>query len=229
MDVLSLKLEPREITGKKVKRLREQGIVPVHVYGRSLEPLALQVESQLLRRILLQVGTNVPLSVEIDGQKGEDICFVREVQRHPVTEDVLHVDFMRVDVEQTIEAEVPIVLIGTAPGVRELNGTLLQPLQSILVVSLPMNVPASIELDVSTLDDFEKAIYVRDVSVAANVTVVTDSDEMIARVVPPRVEVEEVAVEEEVEGLEGEEGAEGAEGAAGEERAPAGREGETSR
>ena len=229
MDVLSLKLEPREITGKKVKRLREQGIVPVHVYGRSLEPLALQVESQLLRRILLQVGTNVPLSVEIDGQKGEDICFVREVQRHPVTEDVLHVDFMRVDVEQTIEAEVPIVLIGTAPGVRELNGTLLQPLQSILVVSLPMNVPASIELDVSTLDDFEKAIYVRDVSVAANVTVVTDSDEMIARVVPPRVEVEEVAVEEEVEGLEGEEGAEGAEDAAGEERAPAGREGETSR
>ena len=224
MDVLSLKLEPREITGKKVKRLREQGIVPVHVYGRSLEPLALQVESQLLRRILLQVGTNVPLSVEIDGQKGEDICFVREVQRHPVTEDVLHVDFMRVDVEQTIEAEVPIVLIGTAPGVRELNGTLLQPLQSILVVSLPMNVPASIELDVSTLDDFEKAIYVRDVSVAANVTVVTDSDEMIARVVPPRVEVEE-----EVEGLEGEEGAEGAEDAAGEERAPAGREGETSR
>ena len=229
MDVLSLKLEPREITGKKVKMLREQGIVPVHVYGRSLEPLALQVESQLLRRILLQVGTNVPLSVEIDGQKGEDICFVREVQRHPVTEDVLHVDFMRVDVEQTIEAEVPIVLIGTAPGVREMNGTLLQPMQSILVVSLPMNVPASIELDVSTLDDFEKAIYVRDVSVAANVTVVTDSDEMIARVVPPRVEVEEVAVEEEVEGLEGEEGAEGAEEAAGGESAPAGREGETSR
>jgi large subunit ribosomal protein L25 len=223
MDVLSLKLEPREITGKKVKELRQQGIVPVHVYGMKLEPLALQVESQLLGRILAEVGTNVPLTVEIDGKKGEDICFVREVQRHPVTEDVLHVDFMRVDVERTIEAEVPIVLVGTAPGVRELDGTLLQPLQSILVESLPMNVPPSIELDVSALDDFEKAIYVRDVSVSTNVTVLTDSDEMIARVVPPRVEVEEVGeVEEEVEGLEGEEGAEGTEGVAAGEGGPAG-------
>ena len=214
MDVKSLKLEPREITGKKVKRLREQGIVPVHVYGRKLAPLALQVSSQVLQRILPRVGTNVPLSVEIDGQKGEDICFVRDVQRHPVTEDLLHVDFLRVDVEQTIQAEVPIVLVGTAPAVRELSGTLFQALQSFLVESLPMNVPPSIEMDVSELDEFEKAIYVRDISVDPGVTIVTDSEEMVARVMPPRIEVEEVeeVEEEELEGVEGEEAAEEGEG-----------------
>lgn len=214
MDVLNLKLAPREIVGKRVKKLRQKGIIPVHVYGANLETLALQAESQLLRSILLQVGTNIPLSVEIDGNEGGDICFVREVQRHPVTEELLHVDFLRVDVSQSIEAEVPVVLVGTAPGVREMNGTLLQPLQSILVSSLPMDIPASVELDVSLLDDFEKAIYVRDVSLTANVTVLTPHDEMVARVVPPRVEeVEEVVGgEEEIEGLEGEEGGEVGEG-----------------
>ena len=200
MDVVSLKLSPRTVTGKKVKVLRRKGIVPVHIYGRGGDPLALQADATVLRRILPRVGANIPLSVEIDDQKGQNICFVREVQRHPVTEDVLHVDFLRVDVSQTIRAEVPIILLGNAPAVRELSGTLLQPLQSILVEALPMNIPASIEIDVSGLDDFEKGIYVRDVSVAANVSVVTDPDELIARVSPPRVEVvEEAEVEAELE------------------------------
>ena len=207
MDVVSLKLSPRTVTGKKVKTLRRKGIIPVHVYGTGADPLALQADALVLRRILPRVGANIPLSVEIEEQKGESICFVREVQRHPVTEDVLHVDFMRVDVSQTIRAEVPITLLGNAPAVRQLSGTLLQPLQSILVEALPMNIPASIEVDVSGLDDFEKGIYVRDVSVATNVTVVTDPDELIARVSPPRVEVvEEEEVEEAAEEAEEAEG-----------------------
>ena len=221
MDVLSLNLEPRAVTGKKVKELRRQGMIPVHLYGRKLPPLALQVEAQVLLRVLPRVGTNIPLSVKTAGDGGENICFVREVQRHPVTEDVLHVDFLRVDVAQTIRADVPVVLAGTAPAVRQLGGTVLQPLQNILVEALPMDVPVSFEVDLSDLDDFEKAIYVRDISVEANVTVVTDPDEMIARVGPPRIEVEEV---EEEEG-EVEEGAEDAEAPTGEK--PAQSEGET--
>lgn len=206
MDVLSLKLSPRTITGKKVKSLRRQGMVPVHVYGTTLPPLALQAEAQVLRKVLPRVGTNVPLSVETDGEQGESLCFVREVQRHPVTEDVLHVDFMRVDVSRTIRSEVPVFLSGTAPAVRDMGGTVLQPLQTILVESLPMNVPASFHLDISELDDFEKGVYVRNVSVDPNVTVITDLDELLARVASPRIEVEEVTVEE--EGIEGEEGVE---------------------
>ena len=217
MDVLSLNLEPRAVTGKKVKELRRQGMIPVHLYGRKLPPLALQVEAQVLLRVLPRVATNIPLSVKTAGDGGENICFVREVQRHPVTEDVLHVDFLRVDVAQTIRADVPVVLAGTAPAVRQLGGTVLQPLQNILVEALPLDVPVSFEVDLSDLDDFEKAIYVRDISVEANVTVVTDPDEMIARVGPPRIEVEEVEEEGEVE--------EGAEAPTGEK--PAQAEGET--
>lgn len=202
MDVLSLKLSPRTVKGKNVKKLRRQGIVPVHVYGTDIAASALQVEAQVLRRILPRVGTNIPLSVEIEGSSGDNICFVREVQRHPVTEDVLHVDFMRVDVSRTVRAEVPIVLAGTAPAVRLLGGILLQPLQTILVESLPMDVPPSIQVDMSVLDDFEKAIHVSDVSVDRSVTILTDTEDLIARVSPPRIEVVEAEVAEEVEGVE---------------------------
>ena len=197
MDSQSIKLSPRTVTGKKVKALRRQGIIPVHFYGADVASSAFQVEAQVLRQVLPRVGTNVPLSVETDQLKGDNICFVREVQRHPVTEEILHVDFLRVDVSQAIRAEVPIAVEGTAPAVRNLGGTLLRPLQTILIESLPMNVPSSLSIDVSDLDDFEKAVYVRDVSVDPNVTVVTDQEELLARVSPPRIEIVEEAKEPE--------------------------------
>lgn len=211
MDVQTIKLAPRTVIGKKVKRLRKDGILPVHVYGTSESPVSLQGDLLMFRRLIPQVGTNIPVSLEVEGQEGEDLCFVREVQRHPVTEDLLHVDFIRVDVSQTTQAEVPIMLIGDAPATRQ-GGTLLQPMQTILVEALPMNMPASLDVDVTGMDDFEKAIYVRDVTVGANVTVISDMDEMVARVIPPRVEVEEVPEAEELEGVE--EGVEGEEGTA---------------
>ena len=208
MDVVTLKLSARSVTGKKVKRLRRDGTVPVHVYGRGIESNVFQAEAQVLRRVLPQVGTNIPLSLELDGETGENICFVREVQRHPVTEDVLHVDFLRVDVSRVIQAEVPITLTGAAPAVRELGGTLLQPLLSLLIEALPMNVPASLDVDVSDLDDFDKGVYVRDIALASTVTLITAPEDLIARVSPPRIEVEEETVAEEAE-FDLEEGAEG--------------------
>ena len=206
MDVQNLSLSPRTVTGKKVKRLRERGILPVHMYGSGIESQALQAEASDLRRILPRVGANIPVSIAVDGSDAENICFVREVQRHPVTEVLLHVDFIRVDVTQTISAEVPINLIGSAPATQQ-GGTLLQPLTSLLVEALPMNIPASVEADVSGLDDFEKSIVVSDIAVADDVTVLTDSDEFVARVTPPRVETDTFDLEDE-EGIEGEEGEE---------------------
>ena len=204
MDVVTLKLSPRSVTGKKVKELRKSGQVPVHLYGRGIESQALQAEAHVLRRVLPQVGTNIPLSLELDAE-GENICFVREIQRHPVTEEVLHVDFLRVDVSRAIQAEVPISLSGSSPAVRELGGTLLQPLLSLLVEALPMDVPASLQVDVSQLDDFEKGIFVRDIKLGPDVTLISDPDEMVARVSPPRLEVEDEPSAEDELDLEAEE------------------------
>ena len=211
MEEQILSLSQRTVTGKKVKQLRRQGILPVHMYGRGIDSMSLQGVAGDLRRLLPRIGTNIPVSVRVEGNEGENVCFVRDVQRHPVTEDLLHIDFIRVDVTQTISAEVPIALIGSAPATQQ-GGTLLQPLTSLLVEALPMNIPATVEADVSGLDDFEKSIVVRDIPIADNVTVLTDRDEFVARVIPPRVETEtfdvsdeeldEEATEEEAEEVE---------------------------
>ncbi|MAF52580.1 MAG: 50S ribosomal protein L25 [Chloroflexi bacterium] len=206
MDVHSVKLDSRTVVGKKVRALRREGLVPVHVYGSGIDPTLLQVEDRMLNRLLQSVGSNIPVSVEAEGLETENICFVREVQRHPVTEAILHVDFLRVDVSQTVSAEVPVLLDGPAPGVTQLGGVLLQNLLSLLVEALPMEMPAAFHVDITGLDDFEKTIQVSEVPVADNVTILSDPDEMVVRVTAPRVE-EVVEVEEE-EGLEGEEGEE---------------------
>ena len=210
MEEQTLSLSQRTVTGKKVKQLRRQGILPVHIYGKGIDSLSLQGVTGELRRLLLQIGTNIPVSIQVEGSEGENICFVRDVQRHPVTEDLLHIDFIRVDVTQTISAEVPITLMGTAPATQR-GGTLLQPLTSLLVEALPRDIPVSVEADVSGLDDFEKSIVVRDIPIADNVTVLTDRDEFVARVIPPRVETDVFDVSDEEldeEATEEEEGAE---------------------
>ena len=207
MDVQPLSLSQRSVTGKKVKQLRKQGVLPVHMYGSGIESQTLQAEAGDIRRVLPRVGTNIPVSLQVEGSDEENICFVREVQRHPVTEDILHVDFIRVDITQTISAEVPITLIGSAPATQQ-GGTLLQPLTSLLVEALPMDIPASVEADVSDLDDFEKSIVVSDILVSDNVRVLTDSDEFVARVSPPRVEAEIFGISEEEEAEEAAEDAE---------------------
>ena len=208
METVKIKLDPRTVTGKKVRRLRRQGYVPVHLYGAGGGSTVHQVEAQVLGKVLPQVGTNVPLMVEIEGGK-EDVCFVRDVQRHPVSEDLLHVDFLRVDVSQTIQSEVPVVITGVAPAVVDIGGTLLQPLQSVVVESLPLDVPGSFLVDIGGLDDFEKAVYVRDIAVPARVTILTDPDDMLARIGAPRIEAEDVVLEEDEELEEGEEPEEG--------------------
>ena len=210
MEEQTLSLSQRTVTGKKVKQLRRQGILPVHIYGKGIDSLSLQGVTGELRRLLLQIGTNIPVSIQVEGSEGENICFVRDVQRHPVTEDLLHIDFIRVDVTQTISAEVPITLMGTAPATQR-GGTLLQPLTSLLVEALPRDIPVSVEADVSGLDDFEKSIVVRDIPIADNVTVLTDRDEFVARVIPPRVETDVFDVSDEdmdEEATDVEEGAE---------------------
>ena len=219
MDVATVKLDPRTVTGKKVRQLRRQGVIPVHLYGADIQPSNLQVDGRTLNRLLPQVGTNIPVSVELQEQEMENICFVREVQRHPVTEEVIHVDFLRVDVTKTVSAEVPLTLVGTSPAVSQMAGTLLQNIQTLSIEALPMDMPAEIPVDISVLIDFDTTLLVEDVEVPGNVTVLNDPEDAIVRVAPPRLEVETFEGEEDEEGVatEGEEAEGESEEAAGDE------------
>ncbi len=215
METLSITLSPREVTGKKVSRLRQEGVVPVHYYGPGVDSAALQVDFMALRSVLISAGRNVPITVKVVGEDGENICFVREIQVHPVTEELLHVDFYRVDVTQTVRAEVPIILEGEPPAVRNLGGILLQPFDTLEVEALPLDMPESLRVDVTILEDFSSSIRIGDVEVAEGVNILRDPVEMIARVVAPRIEEEEVPETDDLGLAEGEEAPEGEEGAAG--------------
>jgi large subunit ribosomal protein L25 len=211
-EVASLTLSPREITGKKVAVLRREGLIPVHLYGGNGDSLALQTTYVELRQLLPRVGRNVPVTIRVEGSDSEDICFVREVQRHPVTDALVHVDFLRTDVSRKVIAEVPVVLDGVPPAVSLHAGTLIQNMLTLSIEALPLDMPASLNVDVTFLEDFDTTIHVSDIVVAEGLTVMSAGDSLVARVAPPRVEVEEVtAAEEGEEGAEGD-GAEGAEG-----------------
>ena len=223
---ITLTAAPRSITGKRVRALRAVGTVPIHMYGLKKDSLALQAELTNLRTALRAAGFTTPVTVKVaDGE--ETVTLVREIQRHAVSGDIQHVDFMRVDVQQEIEAPVPIVLIGQeeAPGTAGGAGVVTQGEYEITVRALPFDVPSEIVVDCSILETLDQFITSGDLKLPPGVELAGADDIHIAWIQPPRVTAEEDEVTDEL--LEGEE-VEAAEGEEGE-AAPAeeGGEGET--
>jgi large subunit ribosomal protein L25 len=225
---VELNVSPRPVLGKKVKRLRREGIIPANVYGRALESVAIQVPKDDLVRVVRTAGRNEIIYLRLDGEEPRP-TFVRQIQRNPVTDAILHVDFYQISLAEKVRMEVPVVLVGTAPAEQTHGGTLLHSLDSITVEGLPTDIPSAIEVDVSGLEEIDAAIHVEELSVPGEVTVLSDPDVVVAKIAPPHVEKEvEEEVEEEEEAAEGEEGAEeeGApEEAAEEDAAEGGKEG----
>ncbi len=197
---VQLTVDPRTVTGKKVKALRRQGIVPAHLYGRGTESLALQAQTQTITSLLRTAGRNAIIDLQINGEGEPRPVVLRGVQRNPVTDELLHIDFFQISLTEKLRAEVPLVLTGDAPAVNVYSGVLLQSLDHIAVEALPRDVPEQIEVDVSGLDALDAALFVRDLNIPANVEVLVDADQMVAKVEPPRIaaeiEAEEAAAAE---------------------------------
>jgi large subunit ribosomal protein L25 len=202
MPDLVLTVEYRDVNGKKVSTLRNEGITPVHMYGPGIDPRSLQCDTALVDKIVSEAGGNIPVTINLAGEDDE-VCFIREVQYHPVKDVIIHVDFMKVDVTKEVEAQVPVIIQGTSPAVRNLGGTLLQPLQAVTVRALPMEIPAQLTLKAEVLVDYDTNLYVRDLVDMDSVAIINDESELIASVVPPRIEREDTVV-----GIEGEDGSE---------------------
>ena len=198
MPNLVLTVEYRDVTGKKVSTLRNEGITPLHMYGPSIDPRNIQCDSVSVDRIVSEAGTNIPVTINLDGENDE-VCFVREVQYHPVKDLIIHVDFMKVDINKDVEAQVPVTIEGTSPAVRNLGGTLLQPLPTVTVRALPMEIPARLTLQADVLVDYDTNLYVRDLVVGDSVVIINNESELIASVVPPRIEREDVIADGELE------------------------------
>ncbi len=214
MDTISIQTKPRAITGKKVKALRRSGETPLHLYGPGGPPISLQADSVEVRNVIVTAGRTSPVNVEIDGESDPEFTFIRDVAVHPVTGEIQHVDFFRVDADTEIEVPVDVVLIGDAPAIVGGQAVVTQVLRSVLVLASPMGVPQILEADISGLEEIGDVLRVRDLDLPEGVSPAGHPEDVIARAQKMReAEVFEIVGAEAVEGEEGEE-VEGEEGEA---------------
>jgi large subunit ribosomal protein L25 len=211
---LELAVDARSVLGKQTKRLRRAGNVPGVVYGKGTPSIPVQVDAKHFETLYHAAGRTTIFQLEIPGT-GTRSAIIKSVQRHPLSGRAIHVDFFLPDLTTELQIDVPLVFVGEAPAIEATGGSLFTSLSHIKVTALPADLPHEITVDVTSLVDLEAAIHVRDLGVESDaVHVLNDPDDMVARVMPPRV-IEEPVVEEAEEGEEGEEG-EAAAGEAGE-------------
>ena len=207
MEKLKLKANKREVLGKKTRFLRRQGITPTHLFGDGFDSLALQCDTPTLQKTIARAGMTRIIALDVEGDKKPHSVFIREIQKEPRSGALLHVDFYQVKMTEKIKFDVPIVLTGEAPAMKEKGRTVSHSLTSLSVECLPDDLPPQIEVDISILEEVEQAIFVRDIVLGPEVTVLDEPDQMVVKVSEVKEEVEEV-VEEVVEEEEVEEGEE---------------------
>ena len=194
---ISLELSPREVLGKKVKRLRQQGVIPVHLYGPGVDPQPLQCETTKLVDVLVRAGGNTAVTVTVQGGQETHLAFAREIQWDPRRDDILHVDFLAVDASRPVSAQVPITLIGESPGARTAGGTVMQQLRDLNVEALPLEVPRELELDLTMLTEPDGVLRAADIGIPGNVTLLTDPEDVVVRIEVLRAVEEGVFAEDE--------------------------------
>ncbi len=213
MKPLELKVSRREVIGKKVRFLRREGIIPGNIYGRGFESVPVQVDAKAFKQLLSRAGMTDLVLLKLDNSDEPLRALIRDVQRNPITDELLHVEFYQVRATDRIKAEVTLEFIGEAPVLSKVKGsTLLHLVDSLQIEALPDNLPHSLQVDLSVLEDVDQSICVRDIRVGEGVTMLNDPDQVVVKVVEAARVVEEVPVsvaeeavpaEEEVE--EGEE------------------------
>ena len=214
---IRLEVREREQSGSAdARRLRRQGLIPGVLYGRGKPPHAICVPERELRRVLTgSHGLHAILDVVLDGQKTLHASILKEYQRDPVRGKVIHVDLQEVRLDQTIEAQVTVELVGESAGSKE-GGVLSQILREITVEALPLEMPDRIELDVSAMA-IGDTLRLSDLPLREGATYLDDPETVLATVTMPTRIVEPEPEEEELEeGAEVPEGEEAPEGAAGE-------------
>lgn len=184
----------RAVTGKAVARLRRAGQLPAVAYGHGEASTSLVVDAHAFEQLRRHVGPNTIIDLAVDGTQPKP-ALVHDVQIHPVTRRPLHVDFLLVRMTEELTVEVPLVPVGGSPAVELHGGTLLQLVDSVRVRARADHLPQEISVPVDRLVDFETVLHVRDLAVPPGVTILTDPDEVVAKVAPPRIEAAPEAAE----------------------------------
>jgi large subunit ribosomal protein L25 len=189
MATASLSASARKTAGKGAARsLRRDGRLPAIIYGHARDPLSLSVPERDFERLLEKFNAeNTVIELSIDGSMSRTL--IREIQRHPVKRNVLHVDFQELVAGERVVVRIPIVLTGTAEGVRNSGGILSQILQELECRVDPLNMPSKIEVDVTDVA-IGHSIHVSEMTIPEGVEVLDDAESTVCIVAAPKVEEE---------------------------------------
>jgi len=194
-----LQAETRTVFGKKVKNLRQEGLVPCQVYGKDKGSHSVQIPAKILQQTLQDAGRTNLINISIDGREALP-TLAKAIQYSPIRADILHVDFHAIDLTQTVTVSVPIYLIGQSELILNEGGVLMQGLNTLEIEARPQDLPESFEVDISVITDFSTAILVSDLDLPEDMIIHSSADSMITTIQPPRPEEEEE--EETLEGVE---------------------------
>lgn len=199
MERIELSVQRRSVVGKQVRRLRREGLVPAVIYGHGVEPVSIQIDRRELRRALDRAGLSHLIALHLDDGETPRMALIREVQRDALSGEILHVDFLQVQMAEKLRTTISIHLVGESPAVKQLGGMLLQGVTEVEVECLPDNLVDTIEVDISSLTELGEELTVADLPIPEGIEVLSDPQEMVVRVMAASEEEEAQAAPAEVE------------------------------
>lgn len=165
MAKIILTVEPRTITGKKVGSLRKQGIIPANIFGGKIKSTAIQVKKTTFAPIWHQAGETQIVYLQLGDEKETRPALISNIQRNPVSDQAIHVDFRQVDLKEKITANIPVEVVGESPAVKDFQAAVITSLAEIEVEALPTDLPESIQVDISILKNIGDVIKVADLKI----------------------------------------------------------------
>jgi large subunit ribosomal protein L25 len=217
MTELKFKATKRELLGRKIKKLRAEGLVPANLYGKKTQSVALTLKLDEFLPLFEKAGETSIVKLTVEGEKEERPVLIKNVQKNPVDGKILHVDFRQIILSEKITAMVPLETEGESPVTTQKIGIFIQTVSEIEVEALPADLPERFVIDISKLENIGDEIKVSDLQVEKGVEILTEQDLVVAKTEPLAAEEVAPVVEETEEGVEGEEPKEGAESEEGEE------------
>lgn len=189
---VELEIAPRETVGKATKRLRRAGIIPANIFGHKEPSQSVQFDALTFERLRRAHGTRSVLTLRMSNAVPQTVL-IRRIERSPLTGEILHVDFSRVNLSERVEMKVPLHFVGEAPGVKVEKGVLLHLMEAIAIECRVTDMVEYLEVDVAPLTSIDSTLHVRDVKLPEGYSLVSDPEEPIAKIAATRAEVAEEA------------------------------------
>ena len=194
---MELTAQKRDIFGRASKTFRYKGLVPAELYGKGLENVHLSVSSKELRKVFKGVGSNAIVNVLVDGKSHPVLLY--DVQRHPVSDEILSVDFYQVRLDEKVKVKVPVEFVGVSSAVKDKGGILVKAIQELEVEALPTSLPQSIRVDISSLNEIGQGVRIKDLINAGDYKILAEPEATLVMVSEKITEEKEAVMAEAVD------------------------------